>query len=103
MKDIHEKRGTNRYMHESPIQCSYFNHPVKKIAVTVNASDEGMFFLSDEAFPPGAMIQIYTPGSITNNVAMPFTVIAEVKWCRKSMDSSEQYEVGVAYLPDYTI
>ncbi|MFZ3046192.1 MAG: hypothetical protein WA151_09780 [Desulfatirhabdiaceae bacterium] len=105
MNHISEKRNTSRYSHQTPILCSYFNHPEKRVAVTVNSSDEGMFFLSDEVFSPGAMIQICTPGSVIVNkekqltVRLPFTSLAEVKWCRKSMDGRTRYEIGVGYLP----
>lgn len=107
MNVIDEKSNTTCRHSQVPIWCSYFNHPFKQKAVSFHFSDFGMFFLSDQEFIPGSIVQIQTPGSVITGrdhrfrIGMPFSALAVVKWCRNYKGKGSRYIVGVSYLPEH--
>jgi hypothetical protein len=103
MTTAQEKRRTLRYMIEAPIRCSYFNMPVSASARTVNFSQDGMYFVSDAEFHPGAAVFIRANNDSPrqklpeNTDGLRQTTLAEVRWCRKLSENPTHYQVGVKY------
>jgi hypothetical protein len=103
MINVPEKRRTIRNTIKASIRCSYFNRPVSTSAMTVNFSQDGMYFVSDVEFHPGSTVLIRTvnesphPKLPENTEGLRQTTLAEVRWCRKISENPSHYQVGVKY------
>ena len=103
MTNAQEKRRTNRYTIEAPILCSYFNMPASASAKTINFSQDGMYFVSDMEFHPGAAVLIRAKNDSPhqkmpeNTEGLRQTTLAEVRWCRQVSEKPTHYQVGVKY------
>jgi hypothetical protein len=103
MSDAQEKRRTSRYTVEAPILCSYFNVTDSVNAKTINFSQDGMYFISEKEFYPGAAVLIRSKNdnphqNIPKNTdGMRQTTLAEVRWCRRAPEKPTHYQVGVKY------
>ncbi len=107
MKNIKEKRQGNRFYHEIPISCAYFNTSQSFKAISGNFSLNGMHLFSDYEFYQGASVIIRTiPKECVSNQedcydGLRQITIAEVKWCRKVSETPSRYEVGVKYFESW--
>ncbi len=103
MTNAQEKRRTRRHTVETPILCSYFNMPVSASARIVNFSRDGMYFVSDMGFHPGAAVLIRARSDsphqkMPENIeGLRQTTLAEVRWCRQVSEKPSHYQVGVKY------
>ena len=103
MTNTEEKRRTQRYPVEAPILCSYFNMPLGASARTINFSQDGMYFVSDMGFHPGAAVLIRAKNDSQhqkmpeNTEGLRQTTLAEVRWCRQVSEKPTHYQVGVKY------
>ena len=111
--DISEQRHSQRLIEDIDIRVKKLTYPLPEgdgeLALARNIGKKGLCFEIDNAYPPETMLclQIHWFGwqrhkkSLLaklddNAVNAPLTLIAEVIWCRSSVDP-QRFEIGVQF------
>lgn len=108
MTDSQDKRRDKRIACKIPIpvHVSFFNSKLSLEAQLVDHCTNGICFISDQAFFPGAAIIFRVAycslkGSGSHDLeTLPSVRLGEVKWCRKlPAESTASFGVGIRYYP----
>ena len=99
-----EKRTEQRHTCKGTIKWGYFNTECYHAARVLNFSQNGSYFVTDQALVIGSTVLINVLKcthcvEVSNTPwGLRWNALAEVKWCQKLSDSDHTpYSVGVRY------